>query len=181
MLICITGLPGSGKSAAAALLKQELEQKGRKIRHYTTDWMRLKLFPYLASDLAGLGRDFTPDELERSYNALYMLFGELFDTDKMLVLLTDGTYRKESQRDALRRIAAQHDVPFILIRIIADERTTLARLQRRLDAEEGSGPESYLSAKAQYEEPTGNVRTLENTGDTKALRAAVRALANTIA
>ncbi|KKU56240.1 MAG: hypothetical protein UX77_C0002G0011 [Parcubacteria group bacterium GW2011_GWA1_47_11] len=177
MIICITGLPGSGKSAVAIALKQELEQKGRRVRHYTTDWMRLKLFPHLETDKSQLGRDFTPDELERSYNALYMLFGELLEADKTLVLLTDGTYRKESQRNSLRQIAARHSVPFALIRVVVDEDTMLARLQQRLEAGGGSGPDSYLAAKAQYEEPTGAVHFIENAGGIETLKEKVKRLA----
>src|SRR3989338_4702322 len=179
MIICITGLPGSGKSTIAVLLKQQLELKNHVVRHYTSDWMRLKLFPELAEDSTQHGRDFTSDELERSYNGLYMLFGELLDADPTLVILTDGTYRKESQRNILREIARRHNVPFILIKAYVTEEVTLARLNERLASNEGSGPESYLSAKAVYEEPS-DALLLENTGGKKAMQEKISTIIQTI-
>jgi predicted kinase len=179
MLICTTGLPGSGKSTVADLLKEELERNGRKVRHYTSDWMRFKLFPKLVGNSAHRGRDFTQDELERSYNGLYLLFEELLSADPALVIITDGTYRKESQRNSLREIARRHKVPFVLIKVCVDEAVAIARLNERLAAGEGSGPESYLSAKAVYEE-LSNALVLKNNADKEALKKEVRILVKTI-
>jgi len=179
MIICITGLPGSGKSTVADLLKEELERNVHRVRHYTSDWMRFRLFPELVGDSTQHGRDFTQNELERSYNGLYMLFEELLGADPSLVILTDGTYRKESQRKSLREIARRHGVPFILVKVYAEEKATLMRLRERLASGTGSGPESYLSTKAVYEDPL-DAYQLENTGDKKALQGKVRALVRAI-
>src|SRR3989344_2170444 len=118
MIICITGLPGSGKSTVADMLKGEFERCNRGVLHYTPDWMRFKLFPELMGNSGQHGRGFSQDELERSYNGLYMLFSELLGVDKKLVLLTDGTYRKEYQRNALRQITTQYNTPFVLIKVV---------------------------------------------------------------
>lgn len=179
MIICITGFPGCGKSTVAELLKQELEQKGRTVRHYTTDWMRFKLFPELVENAAELGRDFTTDELERSYNGLFMLFEELIETDPALVIITDGTYRKESQRNSLREIARRHKVPFVLIRVTAGEDAIITRLDERLAKGAGSGPESYRVARAVYEEPS-NAHSIDNTGDRTALQKGVKLIVQDI-
>lgn len=181
MIICITGLPGSGKSTVASLLQKELEsQKGIVVHHYTTDWMRLKLFPELANNPFQHGRDFTPDELEKSYSGLCTLFEKELHSNKHLILLTDGTYRKESQRDVLRKVAERYGVPFALVKVEVREDTVLKRIQKRFEAGEGSGCESYLSAKMQYEEPVGDVRILNNTKSTGALKEAVKKLVQDI-
>src|SRR3989344_4375767 len=180
MIICITGLPGSGKSTVAELLKQEMEGCGRKVRHFTSDWMRHKLFPELVPAATERGRDFTPDELERSYNGLYMLFEELLRVDPTLVILTDGTYRTESQRSILREMSRHCNVGFFLIKVWMKEEAALTRFRERLASGAGSGPESYFSAKAAYEEPT-DAFVLGNTGNKKALQKKVSTLSRQLA
>lgn len=165
MLICITGLPGSGKSSVSELLKQGLARDGLDVAHYTSDWMRYKLYPELRQDLKQMGRDFTEEELRLVYNALFMLFEELFRANPDLVVLTDGTYRSRAQRDPLRQIAERHSQKFFLVRVVSSEAATEKRLQKRLSAKKGAGMEAYFSAKAQYEEPTGNdLITIDNSG-----------------
>jgi predicted kinase len=137
--------------------------------------MRFKLFPELVKDTCNRERDFTQDELERSYNGLYMLFEELLGADPALVILTDGTYRTKFQRDSLREISRRCNVPFVLIKVYATERVILARINERLASGKGSGPESYLSAKAAYEDPS-NALLLKNTGNNETLRKKVRTL-----
>lgn len=177
MIICITALPGSGKSLVAGMLKQEVETRGKRVRHYTTDWMRDKLFHLPEHERA---RDFTPEELECVYNALYVLFEELLAADKTLVVVTDGTYRKESQRNALKEIAGRSGIRFVLVQIRADEHETMKRLDERLRNGQGSGPASYIAAKASYEEPKGRVHIIDNDGTFEELKKNVSVLVATI-
>lgn len=146
-LFCITGLPGSGKSTVARMLTEALVAKGIQTVNYTTDWVRLQLYPELLKDETYLGRDFTPDELRRSYNGLFMLIDEVLKYSPITVI-TDGTFRLEAQRARLREIALQNKRRFGLIKVNADPEKVLPRLEQRLSRKEGFGVTNYNSAKA---------------------------------
>jgi predicted kinase len=97
--------------------------------------------------------------------------------DPGLSLIADGTFRQEAQRSALRTVARMHGAAFVVIRVTAEERVVLPRLERRLASGGGSGAESYLAARAAYEEPAGDdVICLENGGDLVELEPRVRRL-----
>jgi predicted kinase len=153
MIICITGLPGSGKSSVAEQIEKICQEKQLTVLHYTTDWVRHWLFPSLVGNKEEMGRDFTADELERSYNGLYMLFEQLIKSNPNLVLITDGTFRKESQRETLKMIAEKYESKFLLILVETEEEIAISRLNQRLNDKKGAGPESYFAAKKQYEMP----------------------------
>lgn len=155
MIICITGLPGSGKSTVSKFLKEHFENNCVLVRHYTTDWMREKLYPELRHDDVKFDRDFTHDELARSYNGIFMLFDELLRVNKHLVIITDGTYRKRSQRDFLAKIAKRHGVQFYLILVLVKNKNIhIKRLNKRKQKRSGSGLEAFESAVKAYEYPS---------------------------
>lgn len=153
MLICVTGLPASGKSSLTELIKSALQNKSIKISHYNLDWIRFKLFPELVGKPELRGRDFTPDELERSYNGLYMLVDQVLASSKKQWIISDGTFRRHSQREALRKIAQENKIKFTLIWVQSKEDLIVPRSEKRVAIGKGAGPESYFSAKSQYESP----------------------------
>jgi len=50
MIICITGLPGSGTLESATRFVREFERQGFRTVRYSTDWMRYILWPALRHD-----------------------------------------------------------------------------------------------------------------------------------
>lgn len=174
-LFCITGLPGSGKSTVARMLTEVLAANGIQAVNYTTDWVRYQLYPELLEDETHLDRDFTPDELRRSYNGLFMLIDEVLKYSPITVI-TNGTFRLEAQRARLREIALQNKRRFGLIKVNADAEIVIPRLEQRLSQKEGFGVANYNSAKAVYEEPTGEVFHIDNNGDLNNLDAQTRKL-----
>lgn len=170
MLICITGLAGSGKSEVAKKLVALLKLRGELVVHYSTDSIRHKLYPEVAVSDAEMGRDFTSDELKRVYNTLYFVAEEVLSVQDAHVVV-EGTFRTLEQRQKLREIASRVESGFILVWIKADESVVLTRLEARLAEKKGAGPEAYLSAKAQYEEPTEaeDPIAIENNGSLESL------------
>jgi len=184
MIICITGLPGTGKSTVAKLIKERLEKKGVQVSRYTTDWMRYKLYPELTGDRNKKDQpflDFTSEQLSRSYNSLYAVTEEVIKANPQLAVLTDGQFRKESQRARLVEIAQRNKNKCFIVKTEPEEKVILSRLKERLEKGEGAGPANYLEVKDQYEEPSKNSALfIKNNGNLEDLEKEVDNLFNTI-
>ena len=184
MIICITGLPGTGKSMMAKLMKERLEKKGTQVFYYTTDWIRYRIYPELTGDRNKKDQpflDFIPEQLERSYNGLYMLIEELVKANPRMAIITDGQFRKESQRARLVEIAKKYKTECLIVKAESEEDTILSRLEKRLERSEGAGPSNYLAVKDQYEEPLGDsVYRIQNGGNLEDLKKEVDNLLNKI-
>lgn len=178
MIICISGLPGTGKTTIANSIKKILKEKKIRFFHYTTDWIRYKLYPELLGDRESkdkIFQDFTPDQLARSYNGLYMLIDQLLEANPQLVIITDGQFRKESQRVQLAEIAKKHETECFILKTEVEEKVILSRLEQRLETGKGSGKANYLAVKDQYEEPTGeNLIVIKNNGNLKSLESEIK-------
>lgn len=136
MIICINGLPGSGKTELASSMVSEFQKRGMKVKHFTTDFVRRRLF-FEASiqDSDFELRDFTNDELLRSYNGIYMLIEQILIADPSTIIVTDGTYRESKQRLLLENIANRVEgCDFYLIKIETSEDTRQKRVQARVAA-----------------------------------------------
>jgi ribose 1,5-bisphosphokinase PhnN len=131
--------------------------------------MRYILWPALRDDDSQRGREFTPEEITLTYNALYALIDALLDLQADLVVVAEGTYRSKLQRETLKQIAHRHGADFVLVHVRTQEDIQLERLRIRLERREGGGPESYYTTKPEYEEPDGDVLRIENSGDFEAL------------
>lgn len=164
MIICITGLPGSGKTASAELIIQELG-KYAPVIHLTSDLIRTALYTQEALTQSDFYlRDFTPDELTRSYNGLYFVIETILAANPNCIIVTDGTYRESKQRIMLELVADKFQLPFHLIHIDVDERVRDRRGRKRLQA----GGHSY-TFNGIYEQPIA-AATILNNGGRKGLR-----------
>ena len=177
-IICITGLPGSGKSTVADILTKTLKIRGINTLHYTSDWVRYKLYPKLLTDKNHYYRDFTQDELERSYNGLFMLIDELLKINPDLTIITDGTYRLESHRTRLKEISSRHKREYKIIKVAADEKKLIPRLEKRLKSKKGFGIMNYFEAKKVYEEPKEDIFYIDNNNNLKDLTSQIDEFVN---
>lgn len=148
MIICITGLPGSGKTTLAQLLYDKLKLKGYSVSHFTSDQVRQHLFQQDLYIEGQTDRDFTDDELMRSYNGLFMLIEKIQQTNPDQIIITDGTFRDAASRVLLNVIANQIGADFKLIKISAPQKALKNRLSKR---HQETGQETEFNGT--YEEP----------------------------
>lgn len=166
MIICITGLPGSGKTTFATLLKSSLEKNNYQVIHYTSDFVREKLFIEKLWQEGNVDRDFSPTELTCSYNGLFMLIQELINQSPNVVLITDGTYRDAASRIILENIATKLNNSFQLIKISTP--TPKREFQQKLRFKQ-TGQAGKFSGT--YEEPYGpNIIHVKNSGSLNLLK-----------
>jgi predicted kinase len=178
-LVCVTGLPGSGKSTAANLLTEHLRAAAIPTAYYSTDGIRDRLRPGL-TDEERFG-DWGPGDLDLAYNCLSLLVKELFIfTPHPFSIVADGTFRFEAQRSRLREIALDNNRQFRLIKVNTDEEIAILRAEQRLSRREGPGPTNYHTAKGVYEEPTDEVFKIDNNGNLNNLDSQIRSFVNSL-
>lgn len=187
LLLCLTGLPGVGKSRVAKTLHDVLRARGGATLsspdclRISTDDVRYWLYPELVDSRQEMGRDFSAEELERSYSGLCSVFDALLGFNPNLFLIADGTFRQRAQRAAMRAVARKHGSEFVVIKVEAEEKILLPRLDKRLGSGQGAGAGSYFAAKAAYEEPAGDdVICLVNEGSQAGLESHIRQLVSGI-
>lgn len=157
MIICITGLAGSGKTTVANILENKLKALNYKVLHITTDSVRENLFKGEINDLS---QDFSDDELKRSYNGLYFLCEEILKQNPETIIITDGTYRKTAQRLLLEVIAEKQSSKVVFIKVEVDANTAKSRLNERF---KNGGLGGFVDPK-DYEEPV-NINLLKIKND----------------
>lgn len=171
MIICVTGLPGSGKTSFTKLLKEELENNFLKVRWYNSDWIRENLYfqeLYYENDK---DRDFTSDELKRTYNGLDLISEELSSYDPRLVVISEGTYRQEATRLELAITANKLRRKFFIVKIARDDEKIIKGLKKRRVEGGRGGASDHTKIKSIYEEPVGaEVIKVQNNKDLDYLR-----------
>jgi predicted kinase len=152
MIILITGLPGSGKTLVASKLLSILS-KEYFVKQYNTDVIRKKLFFSSTEDKTRIDRDFTKEELIRTYNCLYFVIEEVLSCNPKTIIITDGTYRTLKQRMTVKQIAEEHNVPYLLVQVKTEENILIPRIEKRFSEGIGSGVAGYKKVKPEYESP----------------------------
>jgi predicted kinase len=131
MIICITGLAGSGKTTIADFLEGQLKSLNYTVFHFTSDWIAQKIFASKYSNLENLDVDYTNEELDCIYNTLFMLFEQILLANPNVIIITDGMYRKTSYRLILQLIASRLQTKFILIKAETPIALSKQRLEKR--------------------------------------------------
>jgi len=163
MIICISGLAGSGKTTATGIIKTYLVERNYTVRNYNSDKVAAQIYPEVyANILNSLDSDYSNEELSTIYNCIYLLLAEAFTLNPNLVIITDGMYRKASQRLLLRNIAEKANLKFYLLKMEILESLALQRLKQR---QVGGGHGGWVET-IHYEEPYDkNLRKIPNNGN----------------
>src|SRR5690625_7338781 len=109
------GLPGSGKSALAGRLATRLGAV-----RISSDFKRTKL---------GLRGDYSKESIDAVYREMFAVAKEHLARGKNVVL--DGSFSSGRFREAAAAVARESGVPVRMIRMVANEEVTLARVGRK--------------------------------------------------
>lgn len=145
MLVVVFGLPGSGKSTVA----------GRLARRLGATW--------LSSDAIrveqGLQGDYSKEAIGAVYQEMMTRAREALTSGVTVVL--DGSFSSRNFRARAAEMAESIGVPLALIRMVADEQTSLQRVGRRRKLTE-AGPEAYRLLERNFDPVEGSYLTLDS-------------------
>ncbi len=137
MLILITGLPGTGKSYFARQLSDRLRGE-----YISSDQTRKKM------DAMG---KYLEEDKEKVYGHMEELAQSLIMEEKTVIL--DATFYKQKLRNRFITLALDHNIPFYVVWITAEEEIIRERLaSRRTDSE--ADYQVYVEVSKEYEPPT---------------------------
>jgi len=133
-LLLVFGLPGSGKSALAGRLASRLGAV-----RISSDYKRTRL---------GLRGDYSKDSIDAVYEEMFRVGLERLKEGRPVIL--DGSFSSERYRQRAAQVAAEAGVPLRLIRMVANEEVTLARVGRKRHLSE-AGPDAYRLLKEKFD------------------------------
>jgi aminoglycoside phosphotransferase family enzyme/predicted kinase len=126
-LIITHGLSGSGKTAVTQSLLEELGAV--RVR---SDIERKRLLHVAPWTKSGSGVDngiYVAEATQATYEELRRLAGLILDAG--CVAIVDATFLRRWQRDSLRRLAQQRNVPFVIVSCLAEDEELRRRLLQR--------------------------------------------------
>lgn len=144
-LLLVCGLPGSGKSTFAEALAAALDA-----RWLNSDRLRVEL---------GLRGDYSAAAIDGVYGEMLQRAGAALQAGERVVL--DATFASRRYRDAARELATAHGLDLALVRTVADEATTLARVGR-IRAFTEAGAEVYRLLQERFDPIDGPCLTLDS-------------------
>jgi len=178
----IMGLSGSGKSTVARLLRDALAQQGRAALCLRSDLERKRLLGVAATarpSAAQQAQWYHPDTTQRTYARLQQAAQQLLQAG--CSVLIDAACLRRHERQALRALAAQQQVPFHLWHCSASPEQAQRRMAaRQADNHDPSDADAaVLALQQRFFEPLeaseeAGLWRLHNDGDLVALEAQVR-------
>jgi predicted kinase len=162
IVVVVFGLPGSGKSTVARRLASRL-----RAEWISSDAIRVEL---------GLRGDYRKETIAAVYREMMSRGERVLEAGGSLVL--DGSFSNRRFRAQARELAKAAGVPLALVRMVADEKTTLARVGRERKLTE-AGPEAYRLLRRNFDPVEEEHLTLDSsaTGVRRLLAEALRYLA----
>ena len=156
-LICVAGLPGSGKSVVARRLAERLDALLLR-----TDATRKELFP---------APDYSPQEGARTYAEFHRRAEEGLAAGRSVVM--DATFHSQASRAQAQAIARRLGVPWRLLLVTAPEEIVRERIARRANDISDADFQVYLEMAAIFEPVTEEHTVIDNSGGLDALTAQV--------
>jgi predicted kinase len=126
MVVVVFGLPGSGKSTVARRLAGRL-----RAEWISSDALRVE---------RGLRGDYRKETIAAVYRDMMGRAERALSAGGSVVL--DGSFSNRRFRAQARQLADAAGVPLALVRMVADEQTSLARVGRKRELTE-AGPAAY--------------------------------------
>lgn len=134
MVVVVIGLPGTGKTTFSRALAQKIDAV-----HLNTDILRDHL--HLRGKYDRQTKEFIYKQLEKETEAAIL-------AGKKVVV--DGTFYKQSLRQAYTNLATKHNTPIHWIEIKAPEACIRARVEKKRTYSEADF-QVYLKVKSRYE------------------------------
>ena len=146
-LVAVCGLPGVGKSSVAEQLTERLG--GIRLR---TDAVRKELVDEPTYSAA---------ETERVYDAFVKRAKNTLKGGYSVIL--DATFRKQSQRERVHRVAADESVQFTLIHVVCDDDIVEQRIRIRDDISDAD-VDVFRQLKSEFEPIELDHERIDNSG-----------------
>jgi predicted kinase len=162
MVVVVFGLPGSGKSTVARRLAGRL-----RAEWISSDAVRVE---------RGLRGDYRKETIAAVYREMMARGERVLEAGGSVVL--DGSFSDRRFRAQARALADAAGVPLALIRMVADETTTLVRVGRKRKLTE-AGPKAYRLLRRNFDPVEQEHLTLDSstTGVGRLLAETLRYLA----
>ena len=155
MIHLITGIPGSGKSVAAAYLAKQLPSPALEL---STDEVREWLF------VSPAWGDFPPEELSAVYRVIPRIVRFAAMAERRGHYIVHGTYRSQAQRVLLAAVARETEQTFKMLWIKCPVEIAAARADKRNKATgKGHHAQSVRDTAAQFEDPRHAIN-VDNSG-----------------
>jgi predicted kinase len=116
-LVALCGLPGVGKSTVSRYIQDRLD--ARRLR---TDRVRQEMFP---------DPTYSEEERRAVYHELCDRAEQYLAAGESVVL--DATFASTGCRDTVREVAADHGIPFNLVRVVCEQSVAEQRIAERDD------------------------------------------------
>jgi predicted kinase len=130
ILIITYGLPGCGKTTVSQVVLEQLQ--AIRLR---SDVERKRLFG-LAADADSGGTIYDAAATQRTYAHLLQLAGQLLNDGFSVVV--DAAFLKHGERQAFRELAANKQLPFIILSV----QTDFALLKQRIESRQQQGKDA---------------------------------------
>ena len=148
MLVIVSGLQGTGKTAVAKRIAAKLHAALLR-----TDVLRKTLV-----DIP----QYTEEEKQRVYDEMFSRAQKLLHENRDVVL--DATFIKQRNRDQAKKIAEQARTDFKIVEIICPEDIIRNRIAGRMQDESEAGFEQYLKNKRLFEQIMQEHIIIDNSG-----------------
>lgn len=175
ILIVVFGLSGTGKSTVAEALGESLQ-----VDVLSTDTVRQQMFAELENEAR-----YQPENRQQVYDEMLMQAGDRFKTAAKRVVIVDGTFSTQQQRQQALKVARECGALTLFVHCQCSEQTALERIaarQQRGDSLSEATVEVYRQQVQAFEAPGDDEQARVVTIDTdRDLAANVQAIRETLA